>query len=1302
MLDLIQRDVKSGIGVAPFVGSGVSAASGILMGQQFDAFLTYALFCSLQKGYSIHRKGWPTQPKTSDIQKISDFIENWENDPDEITGGIVTDSLSLKIREQGLELLRRFTIEGDVRWYEVLGFLSRLRVNSSEVRQRTGKDNQRIRLRFGESDPAIIDSYNSHITRGRKPNLAHTMVARLARSLRSRIVLTTNFDTLIEESFSLLKRNLQVFAVSSRGSLPPFETVYAQDSLIKLHGDILETRADETLNHSPGMEDLKAFYEYLRGPFDSGGSRPEELGFTPSNLIILGYSGSDVRCLKMIQFVLDFAPEFHIYWICNSERTLRSVSNSFPSPKHRTRIHCAITPRTDLFLYALYQKVNNSLPGGGFNYEFTHSTPPKTALKGSAPRSGDEERQIIRQFNRQSKSGKGGAILTIDKKSDVMGPSRFMFHQYESERKICIWLDLDDYSCVRNLAFQILSILSLKQGFFQAEHVNLLPVGTQPFDDGFKEYLSDIFRLLRVEPIDTWIFLYGRNAPGACAGFTGEFWGAKEYEDLRHMMEVWSITGVNFVYMPLSEKRFHRNQEKETTVRGVLSGFPDPKNLVDTKPDFESQSESEFELPCDVQDKNLPSLTLGDDFPDITDAKQDFNAVICDNVIQNWLGINLVNDKDLFGASLKNLEWVDLSSKPPLFWKIRFLYALTLFRQSRHPAALVCEATIPCPKRFNIDGVDNDEKRSQWAQKWVNELSDAGVLLEKPGGYQWKYRDVRVGLRRILENIPDIGQCDGKDSHNHLNYLGEIRARTHFWIGDWYYKAFLSSGHFMPLIESIYHRIQTVKWVRFAKPKLLDSRNDQDGEQIRRYRNHLANVAVAEALKISRLGRRSLKFWLPGLEVRGFDTERMSRDSQNWWKAEDEPQYWGLFIDELKRLQHSMMAEGGKREEGRIPPTFSFPRELATEQFDEFGVLIPSCSSAKKVSITIDEESLDGPDVIGQFEDAFKELDTLKHSRTFLQLIGEYLDNPSLSMPSKLSRWKVDWVQSEKGGRSAIVDQDRLVAMTWLMSELAYVLTKNARYLDDQILYGMQSLNVRDNRRLWAATSMVCSTTLDLLRNIHPALLDFELETKAKCLTIYGLSLGQLCRESEAHRRFNEAHAILSQTRIGLAGVSFAALNLRRAEVYTVSARELGKAIEDPRDGFVLRRCISALNDAWSSLELADGALAGVSHSSTWWYRLHCNRLEIIALQASLIRRHHSLGLAFRSQHDMREQLRMIKSRLRCLCEWSKLRTRSFEWRYERASTAVSKMDVAWNLKEADEWSLWETELQYFGHHRKC
>ena len=137
--------------------------------------------------------------------------------------------------------------------------------------------------------------------------------------------------------------------------------------------------------------------------------------------------------------------------------------------------------------------------------------------------------------------------------------------------------------------------------------------------------------------------------------------------------------------------------------------------------------------------------------------------------------------------------------------KLVFLYGLTLFRHSRHVNALCSEGVFQCPNRSNAHAVDNDFLRSEEIVRWIEELRQQRIFLDKPGGSFWMHRDVRLTLQHFFEHL---NLHKGKPADVSANrFLQETRSRIHFWIGDWYQKAFNSSGHLTPIIESLHHRI---------------------------------------------------------------------------------------------------------------------------------------------------------------------------------------------------------------------------------------------------------------------------------------------------------------------------------------------------------------------------------------------------------------------------------------------------------------------------------------------------------------
>jgi len=1275
-IEEIEKEINLGNGVVPFVGSGISANSGILMGMEFNQVLAVAIIRFAIKKHDPRTHGWPLAPDSRDLKNLGE-IENDEYD-DQLTSDLVN-----LAKECATSLIDREDTKW--KWFQALELLSQL-VWKSDV----GTD----RLRIQEPDQSIIDSFNQTITRNRKPNLAHTMIARLLRSLRSRLILTTNFDTLLEESIRAIGRETQVFAISSKGQLPSPATVCSAESLIKLHGDILETRADETLNHSPTISDKKSFFEYLRGTFDSESQRE---GMTPNHLLVVGYSGSDRRCRKMIEFVLDFDRDFKVFWVCHVPADENSIHKHFG--KYEGRILTCVTQRTDLLLYELYQILNHSLPGGGFTYEFTHSVPPGPLEYGEEWEElsqKEKNRELLKSTITQNKDDIG-ELLLFSEDTGMARQAKILFHLLEGEWKKCIWLDLDDYSNVRNLAFHILAVLSLRQGFFQSQHINLVPAHLAPWDpgtnskDGFKNHLREVFRVLNIEPSECWIFLYGRNGPGACSGFLGKFWNKNDYSNLHNMMNLWREFGVNFVYMVMSPGRFESNEGKEKYMSGLVDQiakrFGSTTAVVTASRSEYTLDPASIDTEFDVANIEPTDISGKLDTAPFEEQKQFID--VFGKEIPVWLGIDSERIEGKHFLRLSDLEekLSKHNDNEELIQKIQFLYALSLFRQSRHPAALVSEATIPCPNQFNIEGKDNDQIRYDWSNKWIQELATRGVLLRKPGGYSWKYRDIRVGIRHMFECL---GGFSTKDKPK-IGSLITKRARTHFWIGEWYFRAFLSSGHYLPLIECLYHRIQVIKWFPFAEPS-----GNAKYRSKKSYQRHLANLAITEALKAARLGRKYFKFWLPGLEINGFskiELEKLLENSKSQFEREVsdegdieddetwEPHFWSSFLEEIDDLRVAILEEGGRADQ-KSCRIIEFP--------------LPDRSSESVVSVEVSDEDLLSLDGIERFKEELNkivgnDLDIVDELIELANPRQGYGDEKACSeraraLKRKIMSWKIGWIDSSltRTDNDLYVNQARLRSLVWLLTELAYSLTKYARFVSLKTRWTNDHGAIKV-KVLWSGVSVISWCAIDLLKNFHPALIEEENVLKVRCLSIYGLALGYLCRYQEGHRRLNEAHAALSKSAQGLSGVPFAALNLRRGEIYQWQATDLlskintkvsGGDAEDDEISLLKKQAVAAINDIWPCLELAEQALSGVVHSSTWWFRLRCLKLDCFILLGKLFREHSSgtplQALPMKRCGDLKSFIEGVYWRGKAVCDWSIVR---------RVGIAMRCLDVLNNLK---------------------
>ena len=74
----VSHQVRQGYGIVPFVGSGLSARSGILMGQQFTDYLAHVFYKVVgddDQRWKLREFGWPKIPNRGEVDTARDWIK---------------------------------------------------------------------------------------------------------------------------------------------------------------------------------------------------------------------------------------------------------------------------------------------------------------------------------------------------------------------------------------------------------------------------------------------------------------------------------------------------------------------------------------------------------------------------------------------------------------------------------------------------------------------------------------------------------------------------------------------------------------------------------------------------------------------------------------------------------------------------------------------------------------------------------------------------------------------------------------------------------------------------------------------------------------------------------------------------------------------------------------------------------------------------------------------------------------------------------------------------------------------------
>ena len=763
-------EINNGSGFVPFIGSGCSSASGILMGQQFDEYLACTVFlCVAEKGvidkaddihcerWDLRQSGWPRNPsprlvlearrwtrrqfdkacKASGLVAVSKrehdidvhTIKAAEETTRDITSAINCPLLPRIIRttdclvsQESLKSLSTFAggrsflfnptsprdtpkdepaiVDCAIRslhdWRATLNFLSRLKLTDGKLKMAE------------EPDQAIIDRFNVYITNGRRPNLLHNMLCHLAAPARFRTILTTNFDTLIEDAFLELKERVATISVTLKGSLPDPEVVHSSNTIVKLHGSLSETRADFSLDDMPGDEDKERFFHYVRGVAPCS----PEASFLPSQLLVCGYSGNENRCMEMIKYLLATKKEARVYWICHSERGRRRLEAAFDAQTYKEQIITTVTDRPDLLLLEVYQRLCLCLPGGGFSYQHTHNVAPEVYRPEHESRDAATDALVVKskwyQKGLPDHRSKPRKLLIADGAPGVLATLRHLIrHLEQEERANALWLELEDYQNTFCVAYEICLLIAIKLGLFQLGHANLIPQelikklealriaqqsglkGAAFCDHDLMQLWINHLQLLvdtyfNIVPNEWVVVLYGRNGPGGCVGWDdASFWGDDEYgthvQAGRFPPFVKSLCNLGFhvIYAPYSIARRTRDNNKADFLSTLIrTDVPDALPL--------DEQEREYRLPHLHSPEAMEWFKRGTEFPGIEIHMQE--------------GIDTGNSPKAvnFNTCMPTLwnEWVcqhrdgsEIESKngkhPEYLKRLRFLYTATLFRQSR-------------------------------------------------------------------------------------------------------------------------------------------------------------------------------------------------------------------------------------------------------------------------------------------------------------------------------------------------------------------------------------------------------------------------------------------------------------------------------------------------------------------------------------------------------------------------------------------------------------------------------------------
>ena len=330
------------------------------------------------------------------------------------------------------------------------------------------------------------------------------MLANLARVLRCEVVLTTNFDTLIEQAFQDAGMQLKEFPVHLDSRLPAPRLINGERSIVKINGGPYGLRANFSLDEPPSEQDRHAFCGYLAGaeiPWQSWkDKKPLHHRF---HLLVAGSSGGEVRTREFVDEALARFPELTVFWISYS--SAEAIRREFAT----NRVQIIQHHNLGLLFLELYQRLTQRLPGTGVPFPaLWHLPMPAQMARGR----GRTFTRTVATLKKHAEDMESASAFVLQSPRNVYGVSSLASTLYFEldTRERCIWIDLDDIASAEELFIVLTSAIAARAG-----QNRMMPTSLTK-DKGAR--CEELRSAIAGVPSKWFVFLNARDGPGTNAG----------------------------------------------------------------------------------------------------------------------------------------------------------------------------------------------------------------------------------------------------------------------------------------------------------------------------------------------------------------------------------------------------------------------------------------------------------------------------------------------------------------------------------------------------------------------------------------------------------------------------------------------------------------------------------------------------------------------------------------------------------------------------------------------------------------
>ena len=586
--------------------------------------------------------------------------------------------------------------------------------------------------------------------------MTHRMLVHWVHALRSRVILTLNFDDLIEQAFREAGQEPTVFEVHHEAQLPTLSLLRETPALIKLHGGHWGVRAGFSVDSEPTDREMRHFASYFLGrdwPADTGGASAKLQA--QNHLVVAGVSGYDTRVKHLVRSVIarfeaGKEDSFTVYWLCYSAHDQGVIQSIFKDEVASERIKIVSASHIGLVFAEAYQRVARCMPPGGLEFPATWQLPIPPVLT-------MEDDANLRKLDGHWLDGERGWL--DDDKSRVLvlreaesaprdkplahwgitATGWKLFKDWSHQRQ-CLWLDMEDFWDADELFRRLVQAVEARLGY--THHAPTL----SDFKGDNKNLRDELDGLCRRSPTDWVLFLNCRGSHS---------YGAKLFDRL-------DMRGPRDVRDSWAQSKPDQWGALAKTLSGVCASGRRMK-LVCLERQEEHLSKMIEMAAAGKKEENFLTLCSCPQPCEPTES-------------DSWA-------KDAVAKLLPSEEsYSDVTHR-------RFR-ALAIFPPVRHITALVSRSIGVSKPTGSI--TSNDPWRQM--EEDVRHLVNARIARLKPGGFLWMHWKTREELRIAL------------NAGAWADELNKRRPDLHLGLADWCMTFFESTRDPLAAFQAIYHR----------------------------------------------------------------------------------------------------------------------------------------------------------------------------------------------------------------------------------------------------------------------------------------------------------------------------------------------------------------------------------------------------------------------------------------------------------------------------------------------------------------